>query len=70
MDEIKLKPCPFCGYLKARLVGSALLNYFILCADCGAFATCKITEQEAIEAWNRRAGECANNATAAPAKRD
>lgn len=58
MDEIKLKPCPFCG-------GEAHLNkvgslYFVICA--AAAGDCSVNpwvgrydnKAEAINAWNRR----------------
>ena len=67
MDEIKLKPCPFCGGA-ARLVfeeGSfdyaSDLNY-VRCTDCGSrgkvYHSNLIDESEkqkqAVEAWNKR----------------
>ena len=58
MDEIKLKPCPFCGG-PARLCGEC--NYYWV--ECEFQNGCLVgpitdsfcTECEAIEAWNRRA---------------
>jgi len=58
MDEIKLKPCPFCG-------GTAILRcggvYYDV--ECESQNDCLVrpitdgfsTAREAIEAWNRRA---------------
>ena len=56
----KLKPCPFCG-------GEAVLDddffytdepaYIISCNKCYSSSDVYDTEHEAIEAWNRRAGE-------------
>lgn len=58
MDEIKLKPCPFCG-------GEALINKAgnLYVAKCAATNNCLVhpwvgrydNKAEAIEAWNRRA---------------
>lgn len=53
----ELKPCPFCG---GKAETNLLLgNYCITCTRCmGAiFPARGMTKEEAIEAWNRRAGE-------------
>nr|DAM36721.1 MAG TPA: restriction alleviation protein [Caudoviricetes sp.] len=70
MDEIKLKPCPFCG-------GEAMLTtnlyagiVYIQCKCCTAMAGRKrkivssmigkeyfVNKEEAIEAWNRRVND-------------
>ena len=57
----ELKPCPFCGG-KARIVendpfGSQRKEfrcYGVICNGCDAHFW-KNTEEEAIDAWNRRA---------------
>lgn len=64
----KLKPCPFCGgeaiMYTIEAHGHAIATFmpdygggtFIECTEC----TCAIAEESedtAIEAWNRRAGE-------------
>lgn len=53
----ELKPCPFCGG-EAEL-NLLLGNYCVTCKSCmGAiFPAAGMTEEEAIELWNRRAGE-------------
>ena len=54
MDK-KLKPCPFCG--SDACVEVSLGDYSVFCqngCDCGAKQEWFNTEDEAIEAWNRR----------------
>lgn len=48
----KLKPCPFCGG-KALLWG--FIGYVVKCTLCGVETIIYETEEEATEAWNRRA---------------
>ena len=63
MDEIKLKPCPFCG-------GKAEINvdreavedtekrhwaYTVVCKRCCATSGLTYLPEKAREAWNRRA---------------
>lgn len=62
----KLKPCPFCGG-KAELFNEFSRRgeevFFVQCKNLWkgckalAFTLDYFTAQEAIEAWNRRAGE-------------
>ena len=57
--KAKLKPCPFCGG-KARVQGHEFIGYGdtfgVVCLNCGAETRqFYVTENEAIEAWNRRA---------------
>lgn len=55
----KLKPCPFCGSDKV-FVSKFQTNFFqerysVICEDCQSHGkNCK-NEQDAAEAWNRRA---------------
>lgn len=56
MDEIKLKPCPFCGG-PAEIVntGNGVLNiYFAGCLWCGVRTECEYNEDIAADVWNRR----------------
>lgn len=58
MDEIKLKPCPFCG-------GEAEINmlfglYFVGCTICHAGIIPhyeKMTLDKEVEEWNRRVSD-------------
>ena len=59
MTEPKLKPCPFCG---GKDVATMLCGdgYYVVCYSrnkgkgCGSSTGWHETEQEAIEAWNKR----------------
>lgn len=69
----ELKPCPFCnGYAKIDIkresagMDGSYVNWIIHCEKCGAmlsypadgfYGRKALTEDEAIEAWNRRVGE-------------
>lgn len=66
----ELKPCPFCGgkayiecwemvpfekqYIQEENDG---FYYGITCMNCDASTGGKLSEEKAIDAWNRRAGE-------------
>lgn len=50
-----LKPCPFCGgEAKIFKMASDQLK-MVVCSDCMAQSGLFLTDNEAIEAWNRRA---------------
>ncbi|MGN0733702.1 MAG: Lar family restriction alleviation protein [Emergencia sp.] len=53
----ELKPCPFCGG-KAEMV-LFIGNFGVGCTNCmgSMFPVNGQTKEEAIKAWNRRAGE-------------
>lgn len=72
MSEIKLKPCPFCGgeaLLESEAdptyaptfydpgCANASVVWWCKCVECGATVALQESEQNAAEAWNRRAGE-------------
>ena len=60
MNEIELKPCPFCGsedietgYDESR-VKTKIYGHFVECQDCfGASGYCG-TKEDAIKSWNTR----------------
>lgn len=56
-DELKLKPCPFCGgEAFVHMLGNEIAKgYYIACDECGAKTIVFGYEAEAIEEWNRRA---------------
>ena len=70
MQQIELKPCPFCGRVDKliideihhRLDDIVIRQYRICCSaagdntGCGASCGYQMTEEEAIKAWNRRDG--------------
>jgi len=61
MAENELKPCPFCG--GEAEVKFFLGNYFVACKGCpgSTFPYKGMTEEEAVEAWNRRADNARYN---------
>ena len=73
----KIKPCPFCGGEGKTFIrdwDDGTQSLWIECQSCGAEAGHCGNEQEAIEAWNTRAGckDCAalNRAAGLWAKAD
>ena len=54
MSEINLLPCPFC-WGGARIIGAVGTVFWVKCTECGAETQSEITEQRAVERWNRRA---------------
>lgn len=48
--DYELETCPFCGGL-AQL---DLLGY-VVCTGCNAHSNIRLSQEAAIEAWNRRA---------------
>lgn len=53
----KLKPCPFCGSDEPYKTRLDDFTYVIQCLACGATGPYELNTDEAVEAWNRRAGE-------------
>lgn len=62
VEKIKLKPCPFCGGEGCiRYIAVCELPYFAECDNeyciAGDSGVSFALEKEAVEAWNKRAGE-------------
>ena len=58
----ELKPCPFCGDLKAEIEERIITEYNIksyqvVCFSCAGSSGLHISQEKAIEAWNRRTTE-------------
>ena len=56
MDEIKLKPCPFCGGAAKLMLHNSIAG--VRCPECGVLGPCfmnKFTQgdglQKAVKAW-------------------
>lgn len=53
----QLESCPFCRSDNLWLIEESEIEYnWVHCKDCGADGPCKETKEEAVKAWNRRAG--------------
>ena len=56
----ELKPCPFCGYDGVALIWDLDLCR-IRCKNCGTRGPWEFSEDQAEEAWNRRAEDGKRN---------
>lgn len=56
---VELKPCPFCGGKDSGMLTTSYDGYWfaVFCENCMVQTRKCRQEKEAIEAWNRRAGE-------------
>lgn len=55
--SVELKSCPFCGSEYISVPHNADINTWASCLACMADGPLGDTTQEAITAWNTRAGE-------------
>ena len=55
MNEVKLKPCPFCGG-EAGITTDIYSKYVASCKECGAVSKNADTIDGAAKAWNKRDG--------------
>ena len=60
-EGMELKPCPFCGGTRIEVYDydyGITETIGVRCKDCGAHIENMFeSDEEAVEAWNRRAGE-------------
>ena len=48
--------CPFCGEIERLAIDHVLgEDFYVKCLKCYTFGPTENTEEQAIEAWNRRA---------------
>lgn len=61
MNEIRLKPCPFCGgegCLQEHIYVGYTNRYGVVCLDCGVETRqFSRTKEDAVEVWNSRTNE-------------
>lgn len=62
-NKIEFKPCPFCGSKNIKVLEYGnWKNFYCECKDCRAIvpdpSSTDYTEEEAIEAWNKRNDLC------------
>jgi Lar family restriction alleviation protein len=62
MMSEELKPCPFCGENKLILQEIIANNCYVKCLLCITDGPVGENEQEAIDAWNKRANNLIGNA--------
>lgn len=54
-EEIKLKPCPFCGSDDVVFGAGLEDEYYVECWDCGAKIESYNGMEDAVAGWNARA---------------
>lgn len=55
IDRDELKLCPFCGGNKVGVrTDDNGISWYLFCEDCGLMCGYALTQEDAIEAWNRR----------------
>lgn len=52
----ELKPCPFCGSTRVRVMYSEINKaHVVYCTNCKASTNVAVREEDAIYLWNKRA---------------
>lgn len=56
MSNTELKPCPFCGGKANIDCGNGIYEvYYVFCKKCKTRHPNRLTREDAIKFWNRRA---------------
>ena len=54
--EILLRPCPFCGSTRVRVIYSEINKaHVVFCTNCKASTNVAVRKEDAIYLWNKRA---------------
>lgn len=53
LEEVELKPCPFCGG-EGWIAKIAKECFYARCLDCGVRFPTRVVRSEAVEEWNKR----------------
>lgn len=56
MSKSELKPCPFCGGKMVVVHEMEDNRWLVFCHNCGGMMQSFMTKNDAVEHWNRRAG--------------
>jgi Lar family restriction alleviation protein len=58
MDELKLRPCPYCGKNMQKFdcaeIQDRELEHMVICSNCGAVGPNERSMKQAAEMWNLR----------------
>lgn len=57
MEEMELKPCPFCGCKEPNMAISSNNFRWVECLNCGAAGGTADNEEFAAKLWNERCSE-------------
>lgn len=57
MDKLKPCKCPCCGNTSKAVAEQFYQEFYVMCVECELRTANYDTEEEAIEAWNKRLGE-------------
>ena len=56
-NEVKLKPCPFCGSTDVAVIGNDDRLFNVECSDCGILGPVSSSYEYAVLYWNNRPRE-------------